>query len=271
MPSFHHDGIQFHYADTGHGLPVVFQHGLGGDVSQPFGLVQPPQGFRLLAFDCRAHGQTQPLGDVAKISMAAFAEDLAAFLDALQIPQAVIGGISMGAAVATRFALAWPQRTLGLILSRPCWLDQPLPDNARVFALMGRLMREHGTAEGQRRFAASAEYRQIQAESEEMAQTLLAQFEKPDAAATAVKFERIAADAPLADLRQLEAIRVPTLVLANRRDPVHPFAYGETLAQRIPGAEFCSITPKVESAAQHAADVQRCVTAFLARHFGRCV
>ena len=26
------DGLQFHYRDEGHGLPFVFQHGLGGDV-----------------------------------------------------------------------------------------------------------------------------------------------------------------------------------------------------------------------------------------------
>jgi len=245
----------------------VFQHGLGGDVSQPFSLVRPPKGVRLLAFDCRGHGQTQPLGDVEKISMAVFAEDLAALLDHLGIQRAVIGGISMGAAVAIRFVLGWPGRTLGLILSRPCWLDQPLPENARVFAQIGQLLREHGAAEGMRRFAASEEFRRVEAESEDMAQTLLAQFQKPGAEATAIKLERIAADAPLADLAQLASIRVPTLVLANHRDPVHPFEYGEILARRIAGAEFHEITAKVVSPEQHAADVQQRVLEFLGRHF----
>ncbi len=88
MPIFHHDGLKFHYRETGSGLPFVFQHGLGGDVSQPFGLFRPPSGFRLIAFDCRAHGQTVPLGDESKISMAAFADDLAALLDHLSIRSA---------------------------------------------------------------------------------------------------------------------------------------------------------------------------------------
>ena len=103
MPIFYHDGLQFHYRETGRGIPFVFQHGLGADVNQPFGLFRPPSGFRLVTFDCRAHGQTVPLGDERKINIAVFADDLAALLDHLSIPSAVVGGISMGAAVALNF------------------------------------------------------------------------------------------------------------------------------------------------------------------------
>lgn len=53
MAFFIHDGIQFHYQDTGSGLPFIFQHGLGADVAQPFGLFQPPPSIRLLAFNKR--------------------------------------------------------------------------------------------------------------------------------------------------------------------------------------------------------------------------
>jgi len=47
---------------------------------------------------------------------------------------------------------------------------------------------------------------------------------QPDVEASAVKFERIITDAPCRDRRAWSAIRVPTLVLANRRDPIHPYA-----------------------------------------------
>ena len=110
MPIFEHDQIRFHFRETGQGVPVVLQHGLGGSVEQPFGLFVPPDGFRLLAMDCRGHGQTDPLGDPEKISIASFADDLQALLDSLQIPRAVVGGISMGAAVALNFALRFPDR-----------------------------------------------------------------------------------------------------------------------------------------------------------------
>ena len=36
MPVLHRDGLNFQYRDEGQGLPFVFQHGLGGDLSQPF-------------------------------------------------------------------------------------------------------------------------------------------------------------------------------------------------------------------------------------------
>ena len=94
MPFFAHDGLSFHYFDREAGIPFFFQHGLGGDVNQPIGLFKPPSGFRLLSFDCRAHGQTRPLGASEKIGLAFFADDLLALMDHLQIQRAIIGGIS---------------------------------------------------------------------------------------------------------------------------------------------------------------------------------
>ena len=84
---------------------------------------------------------------------------------------------------------------------------------------------------------------------------------------TVVKLERISHDAPCRSLRELEALAVPTLVLANRQDPIHPYDYGETLARTIRGAEFGDLTPKSVSKERHAADVRRRLTEFLQRHF----
>jgi len=67
----------------------------------------------------------------------------------------------------------------------------------------------------------------------------------------------------------LAQIQVPTLVLANRLDSIHPFEYGEILARSIPGAEFKEITSKSVSIAQHEEDVQRALANFLERRFAR--
>src|SRR5579883_836346 len=85
MPGFDHDSLRFHYRERGEGFPFIFQHGLGGDLNQPFSLYQPPAGIRLLGFDARGHGQTHPLGDVDQLSIATLADDLIAFLDHLGI------------------------------------------------------------------------------------------------------------------------------------------------------------------------------------------
>ena len=146
MPHFTHDGIQFHFRDEGAGFPFIFQHGLGADLTQPFGLFKPPAGIRLIAFDARGHGLTMPLGDEKKLCFEAFGGDLLALMKHLEIKRAVVGGISMGAALALHFTLRWPERVAGLVLSRPAWLEAPCPWNTRIFTLVSGLIRKHGAA-----------------------------------------------------------------------------------------------------------------------------
>ena len=267
MPYFDHDAIRFHFQETGAGLPFVFQHGLGADVTQPIGLVRPPDGCRILAFDCRAHGLTEPVGPETKIAIASFADDLAALLDELRIERAVVGGISMGAAVSLNFALRFPDRALGIIQSRPAWLAGPNHENSRKFDYVAELLREHGPLRGKQFFVNSEMFHELQVESPDVANSLAGQFDSPRAAERAVRLARIPRDAPFDNLTQLAAIRVPVLVLANRHDPVHPFEYGETLAGAIEGAEFHEITAKSLSIDRHAADVRSHVTTFLQRHY----
>lgn len=266
MPHLKRDGLDFNYRETGEGVPFFFQHGLGGDVDQPFGLFVPPEGIRLVAFDCRGHGQTRPLGDHDKLTIATFADDLLAMMDHFGIDQAVIGGISMGAAVALNFALRYPQRMLGLVLSRPAWLDGPNPTNEKIFLHIVGLIREHGAAGGLHVFKDSSLFQAIRAASPDSANSLVRQFEHPRAEETFVIIERIIQDAPYRDRTMLQSVAVKTLVMANKQDPIHPWDYGEQLAACIPGAEFKELTPKSVSVEDHAKDVQRHVETFLQDH-----
>jgi pimeloyl-ACP methyl ester carboxylesterase len=263
MPYFQRDGIAFHYRESGQGLPFVFQHGLGGDANQTFGLFAPPPGYRLITMECRGHGETRPLGDPDKISLAAFVDDLCALLDQLALPQVVIGGISMGAAVALMMTLRFPERVRGLVLSRPAWLDQPMPPNSALYPVIAQLIRQYGAAHGLERFLQSAEYLEIARTAPDAARSLCGQFTHPRAEETVVKLERIPHDAPSHDRREWTAIGVPTLVLANRQDPIHPFAYGEIIAQLIPRAEFHELTSKSVDPARHARETQTFIESFL--------
>ena len=266
MPYFQRDGIAFHYRDTGHGVPFVFQHGLGGDAAQTFGLFTPPPGYRLITLECRAHGDTRPLGDPDKLSLSVFVDDLCALLDHLALPQVVIGGISMGAAVALMLTLRRPERVRGLVLSRPAWLDAPLPPNAALYPEIARLIREHGAVQGLERFTHSAEYREIGRTAPDAARSLRGQFTHPRAEETVVRLERIPRDTPSHDRREWATITVPTLILANRQDPVHPFEYGEVMAQMILRAQFRELTSKSVDAERHARETQVFLESFLLQH-----
>ena len=267
MPTFLRDGITFHYRETGEGIPFVFQHGLGGDANQTFGLFAPPPGYRLITMECRGHGETRPLGDEAKLSLAAFVDDLCALLDRLALPQVVIGGISMGAALALNMTLRSPERVRGLVLSRPAWLDQPLPPNSQQFHWIASLIRQHGPARGLEVFKQSALYAELAQTAPDSAQSLCKQFEHPRAEETVIKLERIPNDAPNRDRSAWAAIGVPALVLANRQDPIHPFEYGSIIAKTLPQAEFQELTSKSVDPERHAQETQAFIEAFLTRHF----
>ena len=271
MPYIQHDGLSFNYSDSGSGTPFVFQHGLGADLTQPVALVDAGKKFRVISFDFRAHGNTHPIGPVEKIGIASFADDLRNILDALKVERAIIGGISMGAAISLNFTLRFPERVIGLILSRPAWLDAPNPWNVKIFSLITKLIAAHGPIKGQHLFKETLEYAETFRQWPDVALSLAAQFERPGIEDTAFKLERIMHDTPSLDRREWSRIKIPTLVLGNHKDPIHPFEYAAQTADLIPGAELKEITPKSVSLDQHNADVQKAIKAFLVAHFQKTI
>ena len=263
MPFFYADPITFPYLDVGQGLPFVFQHGLGGDVHQTQDLFVPPLPFRLLTLECRGHGETRPVGDPAHLSFTHFADDLLAFLDKVHLRQVVVGGISMGAAVALNFVLRYPQRVQALVLVRPAWLHEPLPANLQVYPRIAELIRRLGVVQGREYFKHTEEYQELQRTFPEAAASLLKQFTRPQAEESVAILERLPSDVPNRDQEDWTQIHVPTLVLAHEHDPVHPFRYGEVLAHAIPGATLVQITPKEIDVHQHARDIQQALLRFL--------
>ena len=266
MPVFEHDGIRFNYRESGNGLPFIFQHGLTADLTQTFGVFTPPAGVRMIGFDCRNHGLTRPYTN-ERVGLAAFADDLAGLMDHLNIERAVIGGISMGSAIALNFALRNASRVMALVISRPAWLEGPLPQNVEIYRTIAGLIVQHGPQAAQAIFKESSLYGSTLRDSPAVAGTLLNAFNLPDIEHRIVLLDRIPRDQPYASLGELAALRVPTLVLANRQDPVHPYEVGEAIAAAIPGAEFMELTAKSVSPDQHNADVQRCIEGFLKRRF----
>ncbi|MFH2103504.1 MAG: alpha/beta hydrolase [Chloroflexota bacterium] len=70
--------------------------------------------YRLLQYDCRGQGQSDH--PVSPYSMEQHADDLVALLEALNIENAHIAGISYGGEVAQAFVLKYPEKVLSLIL-----------------------------------------------------------------------------------------------------------------------------------------------------------
>ncbi|MBV9491849.1 MAG: alpha/beta hydrolase [Verrucomicrobia bacterium] len=266
MPFVESAGIRFYYELSGAGGPLVaFQHGLGGDVSQPQGILGHSARLRALSFDCRGHGRTAPLGAPERLAFSTFADDLGAVLDALGIERLAVGGISMGAGVALNFALRNPARVQALILSRPAWLDVPCPPNLEIFGRLSRWLQNEGPQRAKQRLLADAEYHRIQAVSRDNAASILRQLERPSLEATIATLARLPADAPCAAPEAWRAIAIPTLVLVNELDALHPVDYGRRLAGGIPGARLVELAPKEKHPALHARETREAIEAFVTR------
>ncbi|WP_263263082.1 alpha/beta hydrolase [Pseudomonas sp. RIT-PI-S] len=109
------------YVEVGpaNGAPVVLLHGFPYDAHAYHGVAQrlAAAGRRCLVPWLRGYGPTRFLHAETPRSgeQAALGADLLAFLDALGIPQAVLGGYDWGGRAACVVAALWPQRVSGLV------------------------------------------------------------------------------------------------------------------------------------------------------------
>lgn len=258
------DGLRLAFHDGGgQGTPVLLQHGLGGAVGQIRDYVGGRPGLRPLTLECRGHGSSEA-GDAAGFSIATFADDVAAAFDRFgPSGPLVIGGVSMGAAIALRLAVTRPERVSALVLIRPAWLVDPAPANMAPNAEVGRLLADRDPAEARRVFEAGATARRLVVQAPDNLVSLLGFFTREPLAVTSELLTRISADGPGVTADDVRAIAVPTLVIGNARDAVHPLAHAEGLAALIPGAVFKQVTAKADDKARHASEVGAAVEAFV--------
>ena len=279
MPSFYSDGLQFNYAIRGEGsYTLFFQHGIGGTIAQPFRFLlrtddqdseSQAQPFRLAAFDFRAHGGT-PLGDPRKLRIDQFADDLIAFMDHLETDVAVLGGISMGAAVALNTAARYPQRCLGLVLSRPAWLNGSMSTAAvAAYAEAAQLLEDSPSAESAfQQLQTSGIYRLLTAISPDAGKSLLGQvrcvISNPSLRESAIaRLRSLPVGQSGLDLTTASTITVPTLIMATPNDPIHPPGFAEAFAGVIPRASLAKLAPKEVNDAPHIEEVNSHIVRFL--------
>jgi pimeloyl-ACP methyl ester carboxylesterase len=134
------DGARLCLYDTVAGTPVLFQHGLGGDAAQVAENFPDGPRHRRLTLECRAQGASEA-GSRRPFSIAMFADDLLAACDERGVGRFVLGGISMGAAIALRIATLRPQCVCALVLARPAWLFDAAPANMRPFLEVAACLR----------------------------------------------------------------------------------------------------------------------------------
>ncbi len=93
--------------------PLLMVHGAGGShLDWPAELRRLADTTTIVP-DLPGHGRSPGPGRQA---VSAYAGDLVALMDALDLPRAVVGGHSMGGAIAQMMAINYPERVAGLVL-----------------------------------------------------------------------------------------------------------------------------------------------------------
>lgn len=145
----------------------------------------------------------------------------------------LVGGISLGAHVAARWATAHQDRVAGLLLALPAWTgpaaDAPAASAARATA---RQVRSGGLAAA----VTAARTGAPRWLADELARAWLGYGAALADALTG------AADEPAPDAAELGSLAAPAGVVGLIDDPVHPLAVAASWQQRIPRAALLTST-----------------------------
>lgn len=115
MPTLEIAQTRIHYRERGAGEPLVLLHAypLSSECFEPQ-LEALSDRFRVIAPDYRGFGQSAPLD--GPFTMERLAQDVLALMDALELPHAVVGGVSMGGYVTMALLREDPSRVRGIVL-----------------------------------------------------------------------------------------------------------------------------------------------------------
>lgn len=241
MPFISVRDIRLHYDIRGTGPRLLFISGTGGDLRRsPNAFDSPlPQQFEVLAYDQRGLGQSDR-PDVP-YTMADYAADADALLEALEWDRCLVMGVSFGGMVAQEFAIRYPQRVERLVLA--CTgsggaggASYPLHE------LTGLSLEEWGRRvvelSDMRRDAAwqAAHAREFQAFVNEMLTGLKVGANEPGRAAGARRQIEARKDHNTYD--RLPSLPMPVLICGGRYDGIASVSNQEAMLQRIPHARL---------------------------------
>lgn len=251
-----------HNVKVGTGTELFFQHGLASNLTQITSLLGSLENVRLSVIDCPGHGLS-PMTAGYQPSFDSYADEVLYFLDQQGIEKAVFGGLSMGAGIALNIAIRYPDRVKGLILLRSAWLDQKIPQNLKLLLDAAPLINTEG---GINQFKKSEGYQEINEELALAGQSLLGIFGEQQQDDLGYVIKSMVEDRPFTHLEQLHKLdNIPTLIIGNDNDPLHPFAISETLNEHIDGSLLKKITSRYIYGEQYKNQVQELVSDFLKR------
>ena len=220
---------------------VILLHGFTSDARMWQAQVRAlAEDYFVITPDLRGHGQSDPPADAASAVMDDFAQDVLALFDALEVELGVLVGCSFGGMIAAQFAVNWPERLAGLVLSdASAAYDHPSYDDAYRHR-EARMLESEQLVE---RFGAG-----------ELGKRAAARVSDPFlASALRDRYARMSTEGYLAASRVrrerpdllpvlAERLTMPVLICTGSEDPVHSASLA--MATELPGARVVTFRDK---------------------------
>ncbi|HSD89642.1 MAG TPA: alpha/beta hydrolase [Kofleriaceae bacterium] len=232
--SFTHRGRRIAYREYGSGPRVLtLTHGLLMD-GRMYTKLAPglaALGHRVITLDMLGHGASDQPHDMTAYSMQQFARDTVALLDHLDVPQAVVGGTSLGANVALEVAVVAPSRVRALVLEMPV-LENALPAAAAAFVPLALALRISQRMMG---WVAAAARRVPRTH---FLVDIMIDFIRRDPVASLAVLDGLIFGRVAPPIDERRALTHPTLVIGHPSDPIHPFSDADRMARELPNARL---------------------------------
>jgi pimeloyl-ACP methyl ester carboxylesterase len=245
---------------------IVFIHSIGLNKSMWNGQISCfSESYRAIAFDIKGHGNSAT-GDF-QYTMDQFAEDLATFLNKMNIPNAILCGTGLGGYIALRAINLFPEKVSGLILCDTNSYADSNKEKAKRYAHIKLLKSSKNTA-----FAADTAANMFCGYTMNYNAPLVSwALENIEANNPMALIGTLLAIAGRADTSEfLKKITVPTLIIAGERDSQSLPMEAQYLNHFIAGSSLKTIAgagklSNLEQADQFNANV----AAFMAANFSR--
>lgn len=233
--TFKHEGYTLAYEIHGatDGTPVLLLHGilLDAAVNRDIALPMAESGFRVILLDLLGHGRSDR-AEAAELRNDFFAEQVVACLNHLQIDQAVVGGISLGAIVALQVAVTAPKRVRALLL------EMPVMEESTPFAaiLLSPLIYATSSFAWLYRPFANLLQRLPRPRKGVFESALNAAAQDPEAIRAVLHGVLVGPVVPQRRLRR--KIEVPALVIGHAGDWLHNLEDSRALAEELPNGRL---------------------------------
>jgi len=234
-------GINVRYSMDGEGFPVIFVHGISGNIEQDDmgnGFI-PRLGtrYRVIHYDCRGRGQSEAGGYLHELyTREGLADDLWALMKALGIRRAYFIGGSQGAGVVLALAAKRPEAVAAGVLNNPVDVRKLDPEYVRGMLEYADFIEQAGMdalTDYILSLPPHTEHRKTHPELIEWYEKIM---RSQDARVIAAATRGVVLSEPI-DESRLRRIRSPFLIIGSEGDGLHPCEVGRYLAGCLPRAE----------------------------------